>query len=138
METKTIKADMFIVPNPSIRFGGDGQPTDREFLDKERERYEQGWGIVPQIGDRLIQVWVTNKEVENFADHYYVLQEQGDFTAVFPCHIPSKVLEGKDEGDTITFEGVGANKNVTLVVTLKQNKYRYRENGTLKQLVESL
>jgi len=126
----TVKGDIFIVPNlamsPSNYFG---QARYNEWLNEKVEETKNLFDMRTHdlTEDRMIQVWVTNSDSENWSDHGC-----NALPGRFPSYIPAKWLEGLKEGDVLAIVANG----VKIALRCRQTPYRYGRFGTFEEVFE--
>lgn len=140
-------ATAFIIPNPAIKFSE---------LSSHTQNYLRGMCELEE-GDKIISLWLTNKEelnCENIARHGFIGElDDGREVWVKPVdleYIPVKLLEGINEGGTVTFslsdygylitDSGEKEKNpidifMKVNMTCQQKSFRYENRGNFEDVV---
>ena len=149
-EKTVVKGDVFIIPNTAEIFSNFSSP------EWQAEKLSRLVGIKPQDDDRMVEVWITSPEVDNWQDNFAGFQKEiGLFTdenqevewemengsesrllGYFPKYFPAKVFAGKNEGDKVTF--YCPEYDVNVVLTCKQQDYRYASFGNFEDVLRSV
>lgn len=144
----TITGFVFIIPNHATR-----ADSKYWFINPYKEYGEavdyyglpETWKPVGK--DQLVQVWVTNDQVDNWACERlntskmfgktidYNAEDWDEGILAFPSHIPARVLIDLEEGDVISFDTPDG-KHVEL--TCKQQGFRYRSFGNFEDALKNV
>ena len=140
MRKKVIKGDVFIIPNYAREL--------RDFFVRDwlREKLSRLAGIeFVRDDEKMIQLWITSDKCENW-NHFAGFQKELGIRKenlrnckdpeergllYFPNYFPSKIFEGKKEGDIVK---IGCPEyDVIIKLTCKQLDYRYRDFGRFEE-----
>ena len=112
--------DVFIIPNSacSVEEAKSNYPSE---LQSE---------LFISDDERMVQMWVTNDECENWDCHKNPFCHYG----AFPSRFPASLFKGKKEGDVVDIVIGGA----TFHMKLAQTAYRYRSHGNFETVLASL
>ena len=149
---KTVKGDMFIIPNET-GLKNEFEPTYWSGL--LRERLARLAGIELKDDDEMVQVWIVSEKCNNWSDTFggfqlvignHQWQEDGDgdvrskrknahVVGYFPNYIPKRLLEDKKEGDIVelTCPEYGG---IKIELTCKQIGYRYSRFGKFEEVLQ--
>lgn len=133
MEKKIYEAEMFIIPNAiSVEKKGDDKNPFWDAMNKKMKIYFGDKAAKRDLGKRrMIQVWITSKESDNWADHGCPVD--GGY---FISNLPTWMIGKMKEGDTITVDL--PNHNAILKLKAAQLKYRYARFGAFEKVLEQL
>lgn len=141
MRKKVIKGDVFIIPNYAreLRFFG------KDWLKEQLSRLA-GIEFV-RDDEKMIQLRITSDKCENW-NHFTGFQkalgickedfrnnyqdpEERRLLGYFPAYFPSRIFEGKNEGDTVK---IGCPEyDVVIKLTCKQLDYSYKDFGRFEE-----
>lgn len=141
MKKKVIKGDVFIIPN----YARELRVFSKDWL-KERLSRLAGIEFV-RDDEKMIQLWITSDKCENW-NHFAGFQktlgirkedfrnnyqdpEERRLLGYFPNYFPSRIFEGKNEGDTVKIDC--PEYDVIIKLTCKQLDYRYRDFGRFEE-----
>jgi hypothetical protein len=123
-----LKGSLFVIPN-NLVFAADVA----KYVQEDWARRLAWAGVDASPEDRLVQVWWTNKDCDNWRSHKWDLHPE--IFGNIPDHIPVRIFDGKKEGDKVAFLFGG---NVEVEVELRQLDYRYRWCGPFEQALSRL
>jgi len=141
----TVKGHVFIVPNIAETFKS--YPEDSQ--DWLTQRISRMTGINPKKEDKMLQVWITSKECDNWNDHFGGFQvnvlgqnkeywsrinetKEDRLLGYFPRLYPSQIFEGKHEGDKVMLHC--PEYDVDIELTCNQLDYRYGKFGRFEEV----
>lgn len=154
------KVECFIIPNRI------GKISDLSFT-AIRNEYKEKMIMISDLNgiefdpenDTMMELWFTSDDLgsENLVDHGFNF-ELPDGTVIRGCRInssllPTKLFEGKQEGDTVTLNLIGTymdyrdDINMRLIfkdvmlkceVRLNQTEYRYRNHGRFEEVMQKI
>lgn len=143
-----IVGEVFIIPN-STGFKHDFFTH----VQKRLTRSEALNDLDPSLDHEYVQVWIHTPDTDNLCAHGIktadifgneVYLAGGSFIE----HLPIDILDGKREGDTISFSDIvptwhkpnepGKKYLACLKLTLKQKGYRYGSFGTFDEVLEKV
>ena len=132
MKKKIYEAEMFIIPN-SVRVEGEkGSEFFWTCIDRKMKIYFGEKAATKDLGKRrYVQVWITSKESDNWADHTCPI-DGGYFVPNLPVWMIGKMKEG----DTITLDL--PNHDAVLKLTAAQLKYRYKGFGKFEDVLKRI
>lgn len=138
MEKKIYKADMFIIPNQiTVEEKEIKDIIHSWWWDRYEKRMSHLFGKEVAEKDkgrrRLVQVWITSPECENWSDH---VNNPVDKEIRFPGNLPLWMVGNMKEGETIKIDL--PEYNATLELTAQQLKYRYKDYGTFDNVLKQL
>jgi hypothetical protein len=134
METKIVKGDIFIIPNPA--------GTVKDFLPESAKSMKEKWSRLIGIklkdeDEKLIEVWVASETCDDWACTYGGFQkhigvelcdpkdEDSFLVGYFPKFLPISVLKGKKEDDVLKFHCPEYNVDIELTCNQLGRKYRW-------------
>lgn len=145
-----VKGDVFIIPNIADVF--------KTFTGSDwvKEKLSRLVGIEPQDEDKMVEVWITSPDVDNWQCNFAGFQRmiglikneaeeieweekmgrEARLLGYFPQYIPARVFAGKKEGDEITFHC--PEYNVDVVLTCRQRDYRYASFGNFEDVLRNV
>ena len=126
---------VFIVPNEIIPIS-EYEKSGVGFMTRKAKEVR---AMFPECSEDepLVEVWMTDPDAtvskdacENWSCHNHEISI---------CHLPLCAFSGKQEGDTISFNAktIGG-EDATVVLTLLQLPYRYRQNGPFESVIRKL
>jgi hypothetical protein len=143
---KVVKGDIFIIPNVAEKF------SSFSSTDWMRERSERLIGIEPKDEDKMLQVWITSEQCDNWQSNFAGCQKEigllketdeiewedkkgreARLLGYFPSYIPASVFAGKKEGDEINFHC--PEYDVDIILTCRQKNYRYASFGNFEDVL---
>lgn len=133
---KTVKGDIFIIPNEKIKIEKFFTP------EKEKQQFSKATGYEIKDGDEMVQVWVTSESTNNWQCCHggwleeCQLRKEDGFRDLFPGYFPVRVLENLTEGDVLGCVPRGG--DVIIELTCKQKGYRYSRFGTFEECLRNL
>lgn len=144
-QMKNIEGDFFIIPNPSMteaEVSHDGKFPEMwdRFLNRAIDEWKR-FGINVSDERKFIEIWASNSQVDNFADHHRKFAEMTGGTKAlhktrdsFPKYFPFSLIKGLKEGQKLTIT-----RDDGLKVTLKadQSNYRYRTFGKFEDVISN-
>ena len=151
METKIVKGEAFIIPNPTDKLSSFCEP---EWL---AEKCERLLGVKAEPEDEMIQVWVVSEKCDNWSCTFGGFQKEINskfptlveswkkskeeqketrLLGYFPGYIPKRLFCGKKEGDVVTF--TCPEYNVEIILTCNQLGYRYNRFGRFEEVFEKV
>lgn len=143
---ETIVADLFIIPNTASKAAN--FMSMAETRKNEMEQLCKANGLVFDPEDPLVQIWVTNDDVENFQDHHPRFIMGGKvYEYNLQTRLPYSILKNIKEGETfdITIPVKGrpvdldedtkspVETEINFKLTAKQTEYRYRRFGKFEE-----
>lgn len=143
MNNQVVVGHAFIVPNQVTRL-------ERDFTDPEwqMEKLRRLCGIKASYSDRLIQIWITSENTDNWSDNFGGFQKEigkgepdhktrdGRLIGYFPKFFPVEVFDKKMEGDEVTLEC--PEYDITIKLICKQLDYRYKSFGRFEEVYHRL
>ena len=143
---KIIKGDVFIIPNCASKMADFPEHTQDWF----KEKLSRLTGINIVEDEKMIQLWITSNNCDNWQDCFAGFQKaiglikdeaeedlwekrgrEARLLGYFPGYFPSKIFEGKNEGDIVTLDC--PEYNVVIELTCRQLDYRYRDFGRFEE-----
>ena len=141
ISTKTIKGEVFIIPNKTVR--------GFDFLLKEKVKNEMETIFSSHIehfdNEKFVEIWcMTPEDAEsNWACHGFEEEDSKKLSSNWPVvnrfneklmvnRLPYSLLKNKKEGDVITFSF----ENVVFELTCSQLKHRYKTYGKFEEVLE--
>lgn len=120
--------DVFVVPNRAKRAEFYAHYPEQwvdfiEGINNYWRRFGVDLGITEDT--RLVQVWWTSADCENWQDHNHKV------FGFVPGYLPLEMLDGMVDGDTRTIE----TNQGTIILTANQGDYRYRNFGSFDAVV---
>ena len=142
MKKKVIKGDAFIFPDSACKLS---EFSQQDWIVENLSRLA---GIEVDENEWMIQLWIISEECGNWQDYFAGFQEilgirEEDFRnscksyremrllGYFPRFFPSRIFEGKKEGDTIIIDC--PEYKVLIELTCKQLNYMYKNLGRFKK-----
>ena len=145
-----VKGDIFIIPNIAGKF------EDFCSSDWVAERLVRLVGIKPQGDDKMVEVWITSPEIDNWQCNFAGFQRmiglikdeaeeelwekekgcEARLLGYFPRYIPASVFAGKKEGDEINFHC--PEYDVDIILTCRQSGYRYASFGNFEDVLRNV
>lgn len=126
--TQVVTGDIFLVRNHLKYFGKKSDWYFESVFDEQGKLFE--W----QPQDILVEVWTTSKECSDWSSHTHP-----QFGRRFPSVLPLSLLDGKQEGDIISFYFKNEqNELVQVKLTCNQNKYKYHDSGPFHKTLSCL
>ena len=160
MKTKeTIRADIFIIPNPSFVFKG--SMAQEIGLDPSLKRFQRVWYSLADsfregkefATESWIQVWFVTPGSDDSNWSCHKIDGYPELKGWKPVcgYLPKSLFEGHKEGDCITvdlpiekWEKTDDDITITYATTIKvclclaQSKYRYRDHGTFEKVLNRI
>ena len=150
MKSTTIKnAKLFIIPNQAmtkdnlvLRPGE--KPEDSLWFRLAKERAEELGETFDIDRDAEVQIWVTDDNNDNLTSHmpdeirkelFGKTFNNFGYNKCFTGFVPARLLEGKKEGDHVTFTFP---TGVQVECELCQLGYRYRRWGKFEDALDSV
>ena len=150
MKNVVVKGDIFIIPNVAEKFSNFHSP---EWV---KEKLGRLVGIEPQDEDKMVEVWITSPEIDNWQCDFAGFQRmiglikdevdedlwenrmgrEARILGYFPQYIPASVFAGKKEGDEINFHC--PEHNVDIILTCRQRNYRYSSFGNFEDVLKNV
>lgn len=139
-----INGKLFIIPNsPATKQNlGWYNPENWDNWAKEAQSRLNNFEGNLTVEEPMIQVWATNKDCDNFADHIADYQkmigadvEVASGNNRFPTHLPLSLLNGLKENDTLVLH---LKRGIEIELTLSQTTTRYRRFGNFEDVLESI
>lgn len=147
MKKKVIKGDVFIVPNYASELNDFPEHNQDWF----KEKLSRLTGIEAEKEERMIQLWITSNTCDNWQDRFAGFQKiigilnteseeikwenrrgrEARLLGYFPRYFPSKIFEGKNEGDIVTLDC--PEYEVVIELSCKQLDYRYKNFGRFEE-----
>lgn len=149
-KNKSVVGDIFIIPNIAEKFENFCSP---EWIKEGMRRLV---GIEPQDEEKMVEVWITSPEVDNWQCNFAGFQraiglikdeaeedlwekEKGCVARLlgyFPQYIPASMFAGKKEGDEINFHC--PEYGVDIILTCRQRNYRYASFGNFEDVLRNV
>jgi hypothetical protein len=151
MKNKSVvKGDVFIIPNVAETFENFHSP---EWV---KEKLSRLVGIEPQDENKMVEVWITSPEVDNWQCDFAGFQRmiglfdseaeevewenrmgrEARVLGYFPQYIPASMFAGKKEGDEITFHC--PEYDIDVILTCRQRDYRYASFGNFEDVLRNV
>ena len=148
MKSQTIKnAKLFIIPNGACHKSNLCLLKDEKAEDSLWAKQAAQW--CEELGtnfdietDAMVQIWICDDNHDNLTSHigddvrmelYGKTYDDFKFNKCMPGYCPARLLEGKKEGDHITFTFP---TGVTVECELCQLGYRYRRWGRFEDVFD--
>jgi len=142
--TNVATGDMFIIPN-SLTTLSEMAPSARERIKRDLRRLNVNGFRCSEVDldEALVQLWFTSPECDNWADHNWPGRPfyggKANQYAGLTSYWPARALMGVEEGtkfvaDFLDYKG----GEWRLVLTPRQEGYRYRGRGSFEQLLRDL
>lgn len=138
MKKNVVKGEIFIIPNRIAK------SDVNEYLTKHLNRKNEFLGLPEvMVGEKLIQVWFTDEESENWTSHGKMISgieysedvKEKWFQSLWPGYLKKEMLEGLKEGDKLT---LNLKNGVVVELTTNQEGYRYRNFGKFEEVLETM